>query len=167
MSWVRFQRNLAVYDSWNHIIVTYSLDIHWRKRCRMINVWNKFPGKYMKLTLTIESCCTDSLTIPTLVTVKARFGCVQDDLMYQPWHKRCSLPPYWPYLVISSISPNNKVNTNYNSQNSDKVLFATSGWQRWQINTTIHTTMSPSECRQVQLVSTNTTLGGLRYLWFK
>jgi len=40
--------------------------------------------------------------------------------MYQPWHERCSLPPYCPYLATSNISPNNKVKANNHGQCSEK-----------------------------------------------
>jgi len=73
--------------------------------------------------------------------------------MYQPWHKRRSVPPYYPYLATSSKSPNNKVNANYNSQWSRKGHFATSSGQIWQIDKAVHTTTSSSEWRQERLGS--------------
>jgi len=61
------------------------------------------------------------------------------------------VPPYCPYLATSNISPNKKVNTNYNRQCSEKELFATSGWQIWQIDTVDYPATSWSEWRQVRL----------------
>jgi len=70
--------------------------------------------------------------------------------MYRPGHKSHSLPPYCPYLVTSNISPNIKVNTNYNGYCSEKEVFPTTHWQIYQINKAIHTTKSSSEWRRVQ-----------------
>jgi len=73
--------------------------------------------------------------------------------MYQPWHKRCSLPPYCPYLATSNISPNNKVNANYNGQCCEKELFTTTGGQPWHFNQAVHPTTSSNEWRQERLGS--------------
>jgi len=49
--------------------------------------------------------------------------------------------------------PNNKVNTNYNGQCSEKEHFVTSGGQIWLINKAVHPMTSSRESRQVQLGS--------------
>ena len=54
-----------------------------------------------------------------------RFCFLQDESMYQPWHKRRSLPAFCPYLVTSNIAPNYKVNANYNVHCSKDEHFAT------------------------------------------
>jgi hypothetical protein len=74
----------------------------------------KSQGFYKKLTLKIKSYCIVSKTIPIVVTVKMLILFIQVDQMYPHWHEERSLPPYCPDLAISNISPNNKVNTNYN-----------------------------------------------------
>jgi len=71
--------------------------------------------------------------------------------MYQPGHKRHSLHPYCPHLATSNISPNNKVNANYNGQGSEKGLFASSGGQIWQIDKEVYQTTSSSEWWQERL----------------
>jgi len=105
----------------------------------------KSQGSYMELMLKIKSYCIVSITIPILVTIKTLILPIQVDQMYQPCHKRHCLPPYRPDLATSNVSPNNKGNTNYNGQCSEKDLFTTSSWQVRQIDEPILTTMSPSE----------------------
>jgi len=51
------------------------------------------------------------------------------------------------------MSPNNKVNKNYNGQCSEQELITISRGQIWQIDKVIHTTTSSSECRQGRLGS--------------
>jgi len=79
---------------------------------------------------------------------KCRFCFVQVDQTYQPWHKRCSLPPCGPYIATSNTSPNNKVNTRYNGQFSNNDPFAMSSAQIRQIYPALHTKTSSSEWRQ-------------------
>jgi len=79
---------------------------------------------------------------------KCWFCFVRIDQTYQPWHKRRSLPPCGPFLPTSNILPNNKVNTRYNGQYSEKEPPATSGLQMRQINDAFHTTMLSGEWRQ-------------------
>jgi hypothetical protein len=55
------------------------------------------------------------------------------------------MPPYCPYLATCNISPNNKVNTNYNGQWPEKELFATSGREIRPIDKVVNSTMSSSE----------------------
>jgi hypothetical protein len=55
------------------------------------------------------------------------------------------LPPCGLFLATSNISPNNKVNTRYNGQFSEKEPFATSGGQIWQIKKAFHMTTSSGE----------------------
>ena len=90
---------------------------------------------------------------PLYCQPQARFGSVEDDLSYQPWYKRHSLPPYCPYLATSNISCNNKVNTHDNGQCSEKELLATAGWQIWQNNKPFHTTTSSGKWGQERLGS--------------
>jgi hypothetical protein len=45
------------------------------------------------------------------------------------------LVPYFPYLALSNISPNNKVNKNNNGQPYQKEHFDTSGRHIWHTNT--------------------------------
>jgi len=70
--------------------------------------------------------------------------------MYQPWHKRHSLPPYCPYLERLNISPYNEVNTINNGQGSNKERITTSDGPLWLIHTVVHMTTSSSEWRQEQ-----------------
>ena len=80
--------------------------------------------------------------------VKTQICFVRVDQMYEPWHKRLSSPPCGPYLATSNISRNNKVNTRYNVQCSEKELFCTSGRQIRQIDKEVHTSTSSCEWRQ-------------------
>jgi len=75
--------------------------------------------------------------------------------MYEPWHKKLRFPPCGPYLATSNISPNNKVNTRYNGQFSEKALFASSSRQIQQIDKAVHTSTSSSEPRQERLGGRN------------
>jgi len=47
-----------------------SIGCCWRERTSADVCLKKSPGYYMKMTLTIMSCCTVSVTIPDLLTVK-------------------------------------------------------------------------------------------------
>ena len=91
---------------------------------------------------------TISITITTEKTVKRRFCFVQVDQTYEPWQNGLSLPPCGPYLATSNISPNNKVNTRYIGQCSEKELFSTSGRQRGQIYKEVYTSTSSCEWQQ-------------------
>jgi len=79
---------------------------------------------------------------------KRRLCFVRVDQTYEPWHKRLSLPPCGPYLATSNISPNNKVNTRYNVQCSEKELFCTSCGHLRQIDKAVHMLTSSSKWRQ-------------------
>jgi len=97
--------------------------------------------------------------------LKGRFCVVQDELTYQPWHTRRSLPPYCPYLATSNISPKYKVNANYNGQYSEEELFATFRGQIWEINKVVHPTSSSSAWMQEWLGSRNCpTVGAMHSL---
>jgi len=64
--------------------------------------------------------------------------------MHQPWFKRCSLPPYCPYLATFNISPKNKGNKNSNNEWSEKERFVYSGRQIRTIDTAFHMMTSSS-----------------------
>jgi len=73
--------------------------------------------------------------------------------MYQPWHKRHSLPPYCSWHETSNILPDNKVNANNNDQCPKKEHFNTSGGQIWQMDRAVYRTTSTREWRQEPLRS--------------
>jgi hypothetical protein len=57
------------------------------------------------------------------------------------------LPACGPYLAIFNISPNNYLNTKYNSQYSKKEPFTTATGQMWQIRKAMLMTTSSREDR--------------------
>ena len=63
------------------------------------------------------------------------------------------MPPYCPCLATSNISPNNKVNTNFNGQCSEREQYATFGRHIWHIDPKVHTQTSSSKWRQQRLGS--------------
>ena len=128
----------------------------------------KLKRSYMKPMLKIELYCIVSPTIPILVTVKMLTLLIQFEQTYQPWHKRRSLPSYCPDLAISNILPNHKVNTNNNSQCSEKELFTTSCWQipRSTNRSTQHHHQANQGNRSLEGDQV-WALGALRRLWSK
>jgi len=73
-------------------------------------------------------CDVDRLALPFRKKYQSngRFSIVRVYSMYEPWHKRLSLPPFGPYLATSNISPNIKVNKWFNAQCSEKEHFSSS-----------------------------------------
>jgi hypothetical protein len=55
------------------------------------------------------------------------------------------LPPCGQYLATSNISPDNKVNTKYNSKCFENEPYATSGRQKYLIDEAFHRTTSSGE----------------------
>ena len=107
MLYVCLQGWIEVHDSRNLIDVTYRQDIPqriWRPvvfvsinhRDRTWN-WQQKSSHPMRLTWLF----------PIYWRSRHRICFVRVDQVYKPWHKRCSLPPYGPYLATSNISPNN------------------------------------------------------------
>jgi len=142
-------------ESWYLICDRYKKDILRRKGCLVMFV----SSDRRDLIWITHQPSSLNVRLAWLFRMKWRsqrwFRFVLIDETYQPRNKRCSLPPCGSYLATSNISPNNKVNTRYNGQCSEKELFAISGRQIHQIKEEIHTMMSSSEWRHEWLGSRN------------
>ena len=142
MIFVCSQGYMVMNDSWYLIFDRYKQEILWRKGHLVI-----FASRPRRdHTWITRSSSSPNVWSAWLFPMKQRskpwFCFVLIDQTYQFWHKRCSLPPCGPCLATSNISPNNKVNTRYNGQCSEKESFNTSSRQiRW-IDKGIPTTRS-------------------------
>jgi len=142
---VCLQGYIEISDSWYLMFDRYKKEILRMKGCLVMLI----STHCRDFTWDTHSLSSHDLRLALQFRIKwqlkHRFCFVWVDQTYEPWHKWLSLHPCGPYLASSNISPNDKVNTRYNGQCSEKELFSTSGGQICQIDKAVHTSMSSCE----------------------